>query len=148
MAPALVLQVVLEHIVKPDAEVAPYFRPQLIVTTQGKVYTGYILGKEGQSQAYIGTEGNTFTIKKSDVEERRELTTSIMPKGLLDKMDATEIRDLLSKQVTQPVLWEASVRRMIDDGIEGFLEAGTGRVLRGTLKRIQRKIPTDGFGDE
>ena len=61
---------------------------------------------------------------------------------------ADEIRDLLSHQVTKPVLWEASVRRMIDDGIEGFVEAGTGRVLRGTLKRIQRKIPTDGFGDQ
>jgi [acyl-carrier-protein] S-malonyltransferase len=61
---------------------------------------------------------------------------------------ADEIRELLSRQVTQPVLWEASVRQMIDDGIEGFLEAGTGRVLRGTLKRIARKTPTDGFGDE
>lgn len=61
---------------------------------------------------------------------------------------ADEIRDLLSRQVTQPVLWEASVRRMLDDGIEGFLEAGTGRVLRGTLKRIARKTPNDGFGDE
>lgn len=61
---------------------------------------------------------------------------------------ADEIRSLLSRQVTQPVLWEASIRKMIDDGIEGFLEAGTGRVLRGTLKRIQRKLPTDGFGDE
>ena len=60
---------------------------------------------------------------------------------------ADEIRDLLSRQVTQPVLWEASIRNMIGDGIEGFLEAGTGRVLRGTLKRIQRKLPTDGFGD-
>ena len=61
---------------------------------------------------------------------------------------ADEIRDLLSHQVTKPVLWEASIRRMIDDGIEGFLEAGTGRVLRGTLKRIQRKLPSDGFGDQ
>lgn len=60
---------------------------------------------------------------------------------------ADEIRQLLSKQVTQPVLWEASVRRMIQDGVEGFLEVGTGRVLRGTLKRIERKFPTDGFGD-
>ncbi|MEO1527384.1 MAG: ACP S-malonyltransferase [Planctomycetota bacterium] len=60
---------------------------------------------------------------------------------------ADEIRELLSKQVTQPVLWEASVRRMINDGVEGFLEVGTGRVLRGTLKRIERKFPTDGFGD-
>ncbi|MCC9600331.1 ACP S-malonyltransferase [Stieleria sp. JC731] len=61
---------------------------------------------------------------------------------------ADEIRGLLSRQVTEPVQWEASIRRMVDDGIGGFFEAGTGRVLRGTLKRIQRKLPTDGFGDE
>ncbi|WP_146411363.1 ACP S-malonyltransferase [Crateriforma conspicua] len=60
---------------------------------------------------------------------------------------ADEIRDLLTRQVVNPVLWEASIRRMMDDGVEGFLESGTGRVLRGTLKRINRKFPTDGFGD-
>ncbi len=61
---------------------------------------------------------------------------------------ASEIRDLLSRQVVNPVRWEDSIQCMISDGIGGFLEAGTGRVLRGTLKRIDRKIPTDGFGDE
>jgi [acyl-carrier-protein] S-malonyltransferase len=61
---------------------------------------------------------------------------------------AAEIRELLSRQVVGSVRWEDSVRRMIEDGIEGFEELGTGRVLRGTLKRINRKIPCDGFGDE
>lgn len=60
---------------------------------------------------------------------------------------ASEIRDLLSRQVVQPVQWESSIRQMIDDGVQGFLECGTGRVLRGTLKRIDRKFPSDGFGD-
>lgn len=61
---------------------------------------------------------------------------------------ADEIRNLLSRQVFEPVRWEESIRRMIDDGVGGFLEVGTGRVLRGTLKRIERKLPTDGFGDQ
>ena len=61
---------------------------------------------------------------------------------------ASEIRELLSRQVVQPVRWEDSIRRMLDDGIDGFEEIGTGRVLRGTLKRINRKIPTDGFCDQ
>ena len=61
---------------------------------------------------------------------------------------ADEIRDLLSQQVVSPVQWEASIHSLLDGGVEGFLEAGTGRVLRGTLKRINRKLPTDGFGDE
>lgn len=58
-----------------------------------------------------------------------------------------EIRELLGRQVVEPVRWEDSVRRMVEDGVEGFLEVGTGRVLRGTIKRIGRKLPTDGFGD-
>ena len=57
------------------------------------------------------------------------------------------IADLLSRQLVSPVRWEDSIRKMIDDGIEGFIEVGTGRVLRGTIKRISRKIPLDGFGD-
>jgi [acyl-carrier-protein] S-malonyltransferase len=60
---------------------------------------------------------------------------------------ADEIRSLLSRQVIEPVRWEDSIRQMIADGIDGFDEVGTGRVLRGTLKRIQRKIKNDGFGD-
>ncbi|TWU16356.1 ACP S-malonyltransferase [Allorhodopirellula heiligendammensis] len=62
--------------------------------------------------------------------------------------DPAEIRELLAKQVVNPVLWEASISRMLGDGIDGFLEVGTGRVLRGTIKRIARKTPTDGFGDQ
>lgn len=58
------------------------------------------------------------------------------------------VRELLTQQVVSPVRWEASLRQMIADGIDGFLEVGTGRVLRGTLKRIDRKIAADGFGDE
>jgi [acyl-carrier-protein] S-malonyltransferase len=61
---------------------------------------------------------------------------------------ASEIRDLLSRQVIGPVRWEDSIRRMLADGIDGFEEVGTGRVLRGILKRIDRKIAADGFGDE
>ncbi|MEM6365106.1 MAG: [acyl-carrier-protein] S-malonyltransferase, partial [Planctomycetota bacterium] len=36
---------------------------------------------------------------------------------------------------------------MIAAGVDGFIEAGTGRVLRGTIKRIDRKMATQGFGD-
>lgn len=62
--------------------------------------------------------------------------------------DPAEIRELLAKQVVNPVLWEASISHMLADGVDGFIEAGTGRVLRGTIKRIARKASTDGFGDQ
>jgi [acyl-carrier-protein] S-malonyltransferase len=55
-----------------------------------------------------------------------------------------EIRDLLVKQVVSPVQWEASIRKMLAHGHGPFWEVGPGRVLRGLLKRIDRKAETDG----
>lgn len=50
-----------------------------------------------------------------------------------------EIRNLLVKQVISPVRWEDSVRSMLAQGIDGFYEIGPGKVLKGLLKRIDRK---------
>jgi len=49
---------------------------------------------------------------------------------------AEDIKKALICQVNSPVLWEESVRRMIGDGINIFVETGPGRVLTGLLKRI------------
>ena len=86
----------LEHIVNPNAEMAPYYRPQLLLTEDGQTFTGMVVGQEGQKQAYVASDGSTFFVDKNDVEERKELETSIMPNGLLDAMTANEIRDLIA----------------------------------------------------
>lgn len=86
----------LTHILDPNAEVAPYFRPQLITTKDGQTRMGFILGREGQSQGYIGPDGKTFSVLKSDVTAREELPISLMPPGLLMPMTNSEIRDLLA----------------------------------------------------
>lgn len=53
--------------------------------------------------------------------------------------DPAEIRDLLIQQVVSPVRWEESMRYLLDEGFDKFYEIGSGRVLRGLLKRIDRK---------
>ncbi len=53
--------------------------------------------------------------------------------------DPEEIRELLVRQVVNPVLWEDSMRLMIEQGVEEFYEVGPGKVLRGLMKRIDRK---------
>lgn len=58
--------------------------------------------------------------------------------------DPEEIRELLIRQVVAPVQWEQSQRRLLADGCGEFYEVGPGRVLRGLLKRIERKIPCHG----
>ena len=54
--------------------------------------------------------------------------------------DPTEIKQLLIQQVVEPVHWEDSIRFLINAGVEQFFEIGSGRVLRGLLRRIDRKI--------
>lgn len=54
--------------------------------------------------------------------------------------DPDEIKGLLVKQVLNPVLWEPTMRKLIEGGIERFYEIGPGRVLAGLLKRVNRKI--------
>lgn len=46
------------------------------------------------------------------------------------------IKDNLLRQLTSPVRWTASVRNMLADGADFFLELGPGTVLQGLVKRI------------
>ncbi len=60
---------------------------------------------------------------------------------------ASEIKNLLPQQVVAPVRWEDSLKYVIAAGVDQFIEVGTGRILAGTLKRIQRKLPCENYGD-
>ena len=54
--------------------------------------------------------------------------------------DPEEIRRLLVRQVVSPVRWEDSMRLLLQQGFDQFYEVGPGRVLRGLLRRIDRKV--------
>lgn len=51
-----------------------------------------------------------------------------------------DIRPLLIKQVSHSVLWEDTVRRMIADGVDTFVEIGPGKALSGFVKKISRDV--------
>lgn len=55
--------------------------------------------------------------------------------------DPEEIRQLLIKQVVSPVYWEDSMRYLMGQGHDEFYEVGPGRVLRGLMRRVDRKTP-------
>jgi len=62
--------------------------------------------------------------------------------------DPDEIRRILVKQILSPVLWEQSIRNLFAQGFDTFYEVGPGRVLRGLMKRIDRKVKCLGVNDE
>lgn len=51
-----------------------------------------------------------------------------------------EARESLIRQVTMPVRWLESVREMIDQGVNIFVEVGPGKVLSGLLRQIDRSV--------
>ncbi len=54
--------------------------------------------------------------------------------------DASDIRQRLTRQLSSPVRWVDTVRRLIADGATSIAECGPGRVLTGLIKRIDRSV--------
>ncbi|WP_078380930.1 ACP S-malonyltransferase [Sutcliffiella halmapala] len=55
---------------------------------------------------------------------------------------ASEMREKLVQQLYSPVRWEQSVEKMIELGVDTFIEVGPGKVLSGLIKKIDRKVTT------
>lgn len=59
--------------------------------------------------------------------------------------DVNEIRELLYRQITSPVLWSQIIANMFSDGASKFYEIGPGKVLQGLIKRIVPDAEIYGF---
>ncbi len=73
---------------------------------------------------------------------------------LITNVDAEEVtkgdeaREALIRQITAPVRWEDSIREMIEQGVNTFVEVGPGRVLSGLLRQIDRSVHSFNVEDE
>lgn len=79
-------------------------------------------------------------------EELKDIELSDMKVPVLTNVtgdyvnDVSEIKELLKKQVMSSVMWEDTIRNMINDGVDTFIEIGPGKVLSGFVKKIDRKV--------
>lgn len=62
-------------------------------------------------------------------------------------LQASRVRELLVRQVSAPVLWDASVAWMAEQGVTRFVEVGPGKVLGGLIKRIAKGSVADNVED-
>ena len=53
-----------------------------------------------------------------------------------------DTKDFLVQQVSKSVLWVDNVEKMIDDGVDTFVEIGPGKSLSGFIKKIAKKLGT------
>jgi [acyl-carrier-protein] S-malonyltransferase len=61
--------------------------------------------------------------------------------------DPERLRELLARQVTAPVRWEESMRKLEALGVTRAVEVGTGSVLAGLLRRIAPSLAVQSVGD-
>lgn len=54
--------------------------------------------------------------------------------------NSERIKTSLVNQLNSPLLWEDSIRNIIDTGIDTFIEVGPGKVLSGLIKRIDPSV--------
>ena len=78
------------------------------------------------------------TIKKANIKPlKKEVYSNV--KGTLYK-ENDDIRDLLKKHIRSSVLFEKTIRDMLEKGVDTFIEVGPGKALRGFVKKIDRKV--------
>lgn len=58
--------------------------------------------------------------------------------SIVEEVDKT--KDLLRRQVYSPVRWMQSMERMIEEGVDTFLEIGPGKTLAGFMRKINRDV--------
>jgi len=61
--------------------------------------------------------------------------------------NSDQVKRLLVEQLSSPVLWDASVKQMIELGVATFLEIGPGKVLSGLVKRIDKTVAAKNIED-
>ena len=50
--------------------------------------------------------------------------------------EPAKIKELLTRQVMSPVLWIDTMLKLLDNGVDTFIEIGPGKTLSGFLKRL------------
>jgi [acyl-carrier-protein] S-malonyltransferase len=64
----------------------------------------------------------------------------------LAKRDRSSAIEALVQQVSAPVRWEDTVRRLASDGVTTYVEVGPGNVLSGLVRKIHRDASVTSFG--
>jgi putative heme-binding domain-containing protein len=90
---------ILKDILEPSFRINEKFQTFIFETKAGKSVTGLILEETGDAVKIIENplaKTTPLVLKKSEIETRTKSPTSMMPKGLLDKLTREEILDLVA----------------------------------------------------
>lgn len=81
----------------------------------------------------LNTELNKIELKDMNIPVITNLTAEIVE-------DKSQVVDILTKQVMNPVKWEQSVKKMIELGVDTFVEMGPGKTLSSFVKKASKEV--------
>ncbi len=91
------LEYLLSNIVTPSAEIQDAYRMQIVLTDDGRVYSGIPAEEnERQLRLRVANQDEPVTIAKSAIESRQVADVSMMPDGLLGELTDRDVIDLVA----------------------------------------------------
>ena len=125
------------------AKTIPVFQPDNLLCLTGidSLWVGH-LSEPGVNRVAWEYLGCSYLLAK-EMEKRNfeplaiPYVTNVTAKYVTD---IKETKALLAKQISSPVRWEESVRTMIEDGVDTFVEIGPGKTLAGFMRRIDKGV--------
>ena len=79
--------------------------------------------------------------KELENVEVHEMNIPVITNVTADYVGSKEdIKPYLIKQVSSSVLWEDTIRKMIADGVDTFVEVGPGKALSGFIKKVDKDV--------
>jgi putative membrane-bound dehydrogenase-like protein len=87
---------ILEAIIYPSRTLTDQYKSYLIATKDGRVITAMKAPDDGDNYVLLLSDASTMKLPMADVEEMIEGKQSVMPDGLLNRLELSEIADLFA----------------------------------------------------
>ena len=98
------LERMLVSIINPNLEIREGFENYIVMTSDGRVVTGFLADKDEQVVIIRGADGQNVILKKEDIDEMKATPLSVMPEGSLKQLDDQQLRDFFAYlRSSQPV---------------------------------------------
>ena len=88
------LDFLLTSIVDPSRQMRKEYQGVTVATKDGRVLTGLVLEQNDQYMVLFDSAQQKTTIPRSQIEETKDATNSVMPEGIVDKLRDDQVRDL------------------------------------------------------
>jgi putative heme-binding domain-containing protein len=89
-------QTLLLNILRPSQEVREGYRTFQVLTSDGRIITGFVVDDNDEILTLREASGQSITLPKEEIEEFRATPKSVMPEGILDKLTDEQVKDLFA----------------------------------------------------